>query len=217
MQARLLFDEDQSRASPVRDEIPSPHRSAARFMRAGCGCTFAAPAFSGSGFAFANARPHPVMNLNQHGAACRCLLRLRENAGQPGMSDATFISRFLPRYPTWQEQPGTTDAVTIVELARELQLASHAETFRDYDRVLEEHRAGQSVLVQTERVPEQVEPAPAGRYVMLLVEMSEDHFTVWCPYPSGHSDTLPPASRVWWERWQASGLVLYPVAADVIS
>jgi hypothetical protein len=48
---------------------------------------------------------------------------------------------------------------------------------------------------------------------MLLVEMSDDHFTVWCPYPSGLSDTLPQASRIWWERWQASGLVLYPAAA----
>jgi hypothetical protein len=158
------------------------------------------------------------MNLNQHGAACRCLLRLRENAGQPGMSDAAFISRFLPRYPQWREQPGTTDAAMIVELARDLQLASRAETFRDYDRVLEEHRAGHSVLVQTERAPEQVEPtASEGRYVMLLVEMSEEHFTVWCPYPSGHSDTLPRAPRVWWERWQASGLILYPVAATVTS
>ena len=151
------------------------------------------------------------MNLNQHGAACRCLLRLRENAGEPGMSDAAFIARFLPHYPEWRDQPGITDAVTIIDLARELRLAFRGETFRDYDRVLAEHRAGRSVLVQTERVPEQIESGTsARRYVMLLVEMSDEHFTVWCPYPSGQSDTLPPAARVWWDRWQTSGLVLYP-------
>lgn len=158
------------------------------------------------------------MNLNEHGAACRCLLRLRENQGEPGMSDGSFIARFLPHYPEWHQRPGAADAVAILELARELRLASRSETLRDYDRVLAEHRAGHGVLVQTERMPEQVEPAsPARRYVMLLVEMNEDDFTVWCPYPSGLSDTLPRASRVWWERWQASGLVLYPAAANVTS
>ena len=33
------------------------------------------------------------MNLNKYGGACRCLLRLREDEGQPGMSDAAFIAR----------------------------------------------------------------------------------------------------------------------------
>lgn len=156
----------------------------------------------------------PPMNLNQHGAACRCLLRLRENEGNPGMSDASFVARFLPRYPEWQELPGLTDATRITEIAQELELASSTETVRDYDRVLEQHRAGLSVLVQTERAPEQILPVwPMRRYVMLLVEMSESHFTVWCPYPSGLSDTLPRASRVWWEHWQSSGIILYPAAA----
>lgn len=159
-----------------------------------------------------------LMNLDQYGAACRCLLRLRENTGEPGMSDAAFIARFLPRYPQWQQQPGKTDGRMIADLARELQLASRAETFRDYDRVLVEHRAGHGVLVQTEHAPEPIEPvSPAQRHVMLLEEMSADDFTVWRPYPSGLSDTLPPVSRLWWERWQASGLVLFPIVAAVAS
>jgi hypothetical protein len=143
---------------------------------------------------------------------------LRENAGEPGLSDAAFITRFLPLFPEWRERPGATDVAGIAQLARELHVASSVETFRDYDRILEEHRAGHAVLVQTERVPEQIDPASqVGHYVMLLVEMSEDHFTVWCPYPSGLSDTLPRASRLWWERWHASGIVLYPVTAAVTS
>jgi hypothetical protein len=28
---------------------------------------------------------------------------------------------------------------------------------------------------------------------------------------------LPRASRVWWERWETSGLVLYPAGAAVAS
>lgn len=158
----------------------------------------------------------PLMNLNHHGAACRCLLRLRENQGNPGMSDASFIARFLPRYPEWQELPGLTDAARITELAQALDLASSTETVRDYDHVLEQHRTGHSILVQTERAPEQILPVwPMRRYVMLLVEMSESHFTMWCPYPSGLSDILPRASRVWWDHWQSSGIILYPAPAVV--
>jgi len=155
------------------------------------------------------------MNLNQHGAACRCLLRLRENSGRPGLSDTSFIARFLPRYPEWQDLPGATDANALIEIARELELASSIETISEYDRVLGEHRAGRSILVRTERVPEQTEIDPVARqFIMLLVEMSDDDFTVWCPYPSGHSDTLPRASRVWWRRWQASALVLHATAVE---
>src|ERR1043165_9436025 len=122
------------------------------------------------------------MNLNEHGAACRCLLRLRENQGAPGMSDATFIARFLPQYPEWRERPGAADAIVIGELAQNLQLARRTETFRDYDRVREEHCAGHGILVHTERAPEQIEsPSPARHCVMLLVEMHEAHFSVWCP------------------------------------
>lgn len=153
------------------------------------------------------------MNLDTHGAACRCLLRLRENQGEPGISDAAFIARFLGRYPEWRERPGATDTHMIIEIARELHVASRGETFHEYDRVLAEHRAGHGVLLATAHTPEQVEPVSVNRrHVMLLVEMSDDHFTAWCPYPNGLSDTLPRASRVWWERWQTTGLVLFPAA-----
>lgn len=151
------------------------------------------------------------MNLNEHGAACRCLLRLRENQGKPGISDAAFIQRFLPNFPEWQQRPGAVDVLAVGMIARELRLGGQLEVFRDYDRVLAEHRAGAGVLVCTERVPEQTEPALAvARYTMLIVEMNAEAFTVWCPYPSGQSDTLPKAKRAWWDRWLAIGLVLRP-------
>jgi hypothetical protein len=149
------------------------------------------------------------MNLNEHGAACRCLLRLRENEGWPGISDTAFINRFLPRYPEWRTHPGATDALMVLELARELRLADNVEMFRDYDHILQEHRAGKPILVYTERSPEQVEsPARTGRYVMLVVDMTEREFTLWCPYASGNSEILPVAAREWWDRWLAIGVVL---------
>jgi hypothetical protein len=152
------------------------------------------------------------MNLNEHGAACRCLLRLRENQGEPGMSDAAFIDRFLPRFPEWRQRPGAADAATVFAVARSLGLTEHIEIFRDYDRLLLEHRAGRNILVCTERVPERSElDLSARRYTMLVVDMDAEAFTVWCPYPSGQSDVLPKAARVWWDRWLAIGIVLQPM------
>lgn len=150
------------------------------------------------------------MDLSEYGAACRCLLRLRENEGEPATTDSAFIARFLPHYPEWQHRPGETDAYRVFELARELRLAERVEFFRDYERVLDEHRTGRGILVYTERVPEQIEAGlEARRYVTLLVDMTEDAFTLWCPFPSGQSDNLPKAARTWWDRWRAIGVVLY--------
>lgn len=149
------------------------------------------------------------MNLSQYGGACRCLLRLRENEGNAGISDATFIARFLPRYPEWQERPGATDLSALSAVAADLGLADRVEILRDYDRVLAEHRAGHAVLVHTERPPEQVESREPRTYVTLLEKMTETAFTLWCPYPSGQSDTLPEAARDWWDRWLAIAVILH--------
>lgn len=149
------------------------------------------------------------MNLNHFGAGARCLLRLRENAGQPGMSDAAFLRRFLPRYPSWNERPGEMDVASLLEVAREFRLATTLEVMRDYEGILKAHRAGRAILVQTERVPAQIEPLPPeGGQVTLLVAMREADFSLWCPFPSGNSETLPAAARFWWDRWLAVGLVL---------
>ena len=151
-----------------------------------------------------------MMDLNEHGAACRCLLRLRENEGEPGISDQDFIARYLPRYPDWEDRPGATDASTTFELAKDLHLADRIEIFRDYDRVLKEHRAGQSVLVCTERAPQPTETEQENnRYVTLMVAMNETSFTVWCPHDNGQSDVLPTAARAWWDKWLAIGMVLH--------
>ncbi len=148
-------------------------------------------------------------DLDTHGAACRCLLRLRENEGAPYLSDRDFIARYLPRFPAWFERPGEVDDAGLLIVAQTLGLANEIETMRAYDRVLTAHRAGCSVLVRTARAPRQsaAEPVP-HEYTALLVTMDEVSFRLWCPFVSGHSDLLPEAGRDWWEAWGASGLVL---------
>ena len=157
------------------------------------------------------------MNLNEHGAACRCLLRVRENEGRPGMTAADFIAQFLPRYPEWRERPGVADSSAVFEIARALGLAERIAISSDYDEILREYCAGRSVLVCTQRVPEQLESGlRPGRYTMLVTEMAAESFTVWCPYPSGQSGNLPRAARHWWDRWGATGIVLHPAVVDSV-
>lgn len=158
------------------------------------------------------------MNLDEHGAACRCLLRVRENEGRPGMSDAAFIARFLPRYPEWQTRPGAVDATAIWEIARALGLAEQITTSSDYDEVLREHLAGRSILVCTTKVPEQRESGLGSRrHVMLMLAMDADGFTVWCPFANGMSDNLPYAARRWWDRWGATGIALHPAVGAAVA
>lgn len=156
------------------------------------------------------------MDLNQYGGASRCLLRLRENEGKPGISDRTFITAHLDRHPEWQQRPGSADLATIFELAKELELADGMDVFRSYDRVLTEHRAGRNVLVCTERRPQQpAGPAGEQRYVTVLQAMDETRFTLWCPYPNGLEDVLADVARRWWDEWLCLGIVLSHGATDV--
>lgn len=149
------------------------------------------------------------MDLDLHGGGSRCLLRLRENEGKPGVSDRAFITEHLASHPEWSERPGAADAATLFELAKELGLADGMDVYRGYERILAEHRAGQSILVCTEKPPQQTAaPLRERRYVTLLETMDESGFTLWCPYPSAPADVLAAIPRVWWEEWLCIGLVL---------
>ena len=154
----------------------------------------------------------PSLTLNQHGDACRCLLRLREDQGRPVISDRHFIEEHLERYPAWREHPGAADIGTIHELAKELGLAHHIDLSRDYARVLDDHRNGISLLICTERPPQQQtgSPLPYDRYVTVLQRMDKASFTLWCPYRSGHAEVLPPARASWWDEWLCVAIALRP-------
>jgi len=149
------------------------------------------------------------MNLNQYGGACRCLLRLLENEGNPPLPDEVFLNRYLAHFPDWQQRPGQTDEPAILELARDMKLATDIVITRDYDRIVQEHRAGRAVLVRTERAPAQESGMANSRpHTLLLTAMDEAGFVMWCPFENGSSEELPRAARIWWERWLAAGLVL---------
>ncbi|HWL16327.1 MAG TPA: hypothetical protein VNR00_12030 [Opitutus sp.] len=153
--------------------------------------------------------PERSLNLNQYGGACRCLLRLREDEGYAGISDRQFIREHVGPHPEWNERPGAADARALLELARQLGVADEFELSRDYLHVLDEHHAGSRVLVCTERPPQvSTSELPYDRYVTVIEQMDEASFTLWCPYRSGHSDVLPAAPVVWWDRWRCVAILL---------
>jgi len=150
-----------------------------------------------------------MMNLNQHGSACRCLLRLRENAGEPFLSESDFVTKYRARFPAWEKQPGRLSAEDFLALAIDLKLATAVDRVRDYDRLVQEHAAGNDILVFTEHAPLQSGlNRPPHRTTTLVTAMDASGLDLWWPDPSGHDEVLPRADRVWWARWRALGIVL---------
>jgi hypothetical protein len=146
--------------------------------------------------------------LDRHGAAARCLLRLRENAGNPPISDRQFIQTYRARFPHWDERPGQLDAAQLGELACLLQLAPGGYVvLRDYSGAMQLHREGAALIALTERSPLQVEQAAALRPHALLIEQIDEHgFVGWCPFENGGGDQLPRAARRWWDLWRTRGI-----------
>jgi hypothetical protein len=148
-----------------------------------------------------------MISLDIYGAACRCLLRIRENHGNPWISDASFISQYLDRYPQWNQRPGELSGNMLQALVVDMGLASSLGTTGNYDEVLHAHRSGKDILIQL-KDPSKGE---AAELTMLLERMDQDTFTLWCPYQSGQSAVLEPQSRDQWSQASAQGLILQPL------
>lgn len=153
------------------------------------------------------------MNLDFHGSASRCLLRLRENEGEPVVSDEAFLVKYRDRFPGWAERPGALGGAALLTLAAEFNLATELERTRDYDQLVAEHAAGRSILVLTEHAPL---PGGVGRRphltTSLLLDIDPTGFSLWWPDPRGLGETLPRTDRIWWSRWSAVGIVLHRTA-----
>lgn len=156
-------------------------------------------------------KPPCAPTLDRHGAASRCLLRLRENLGRPGLSDAEFLRRYADSHPQWATHPGELDVAALGKLACEIGVAGNMTVTTDYAETLAAHRLGQAVIVAIDCAPlPQTQHGAARPHRMVLEHIDEDGFVVWCPFESGASDLLPRADRIWWQRWQASACIFHP-------
>ncbi|MBA4138781.1 MAG: hypothetical protein C0518_15860 [Opitutus sp.] len=157
--------------------------------------------------------PRPARSLDAFGSASRCLLRLWENQGHIALSDGEFLRRYGMRYPRWETHPGELEGDELGVLAQEFGFAAGMSETDDFREAFQAHRYGYAVIVATRCSPVQQLPVPAesdrARY-MVLEQMDEDGFVVWCPFESGASALLPRADRVWWSNWSVTASILRP-------
>lgn len=150
-----------------------------------------------------------MSDLNEHGSASRCLLRLREDRGNPVMSDERFIDTYRDRFPDWDDHPGALDADGILALATEFEVAGAIAQSDDYDSLVGAFEAGHNILLLTGTAPLQrlkgLAPHPT---TSLVVAMDAQGLSIWWPDTSGHDNNLPRADRKWWREWRAMGVIL---------
>jgi hypothetical protein len=149
------------------------------------------------------------MNLDCYGAGCRCLLRIRENLGNPPIPDASFIAGGREAYPDWADRPGAADLPRLCEIAAELGISSGAELLREYDRILVLHRAGHSVLIRSRPAARAARPESTA----LVVAMDEAGMNLWIPTSDGASDTTWEPREDFTQGAAEAGIVLYAVPA----
>ncbi len=149
-------------------------------------------------------------DLNEYGSASRCLLRLRENQGEPVMSDPDFLKRYRARFPHWESRPGQLNVADLTVLASELKLADAITQTADYDTLVAAFTAGEDILVMTPTAPLQRAPgALPHATTSIVVTMDAQGLSLWWPEPGGREGILPRADRTWWQTWGAEGIILH--------
>lgn len=106
--------------------------------------------------------------------------------------------------------PGELDSDSLGALAQDFGFSTGPTRTDDYLEVLRAHRYGHAVVVATAHPPVQQVPTQAdaiGSHTMVLEQMDEDGFALWCPFESGASALLPRADRAWWRHWSAYALI----------
>lgn len=131
------------------------------------------------------------MTLDQHGSGCRCLLRERENSGQPYVRDESFIAARLAEYPDWEQKPGAADHERLIEIARDFDLAHSGETMSDFEEIVRAHQRDRIVLLRTEGLLSKHSGLTAAENSMaLLTAVADDSLVLWIPTTDGHSATM---------------------------
>ena len=121
--------------------------------------------------------------FDKFGCVSRCIIKLMEWHHKPITADE-FVARFYPRFPHWVEACGLLSMSDIIDICRELQIARHANTYRDRAVVL-----GFLQGVRTSGVFMFSERAFNGAsdkiYHCSLVGYTNQRFRVWSPCTNG--------------------------------
>ncbi len=148
-------------------------------------------------------------NLDDHGGMFRCLLRVRENAGNDVMSDREFLRRYAEIELGSVDTPGWSLGPMKIA-ATALSLKFDFQTSTSYEELLSDHRAGHTVLVRIDASQLGLHSrGPNDFRVTVLADMDELELSLWCPLRNGSWDLLTSVSRNRWEEIQALGVTLF--------
>ena len=153
-----------------------------------------------------------TIDVDDHGGVFRCLLRVRENAGNAVMSDREFLDRYAGIDETADSGDANTSSWSLNVLkkaAAALSLKFDFQTSTSYEEVLSEHRAGYAVLVRVEGSQIGLRSDVENDFrVTVLADKDELEMSLWCPLRNGLWELLPSVSRNRWEQIEALGVTL---------
>jgi len=125
--------------------------------------------------------------FNTYGCGCRCLIKLSELHGRP-ITKAAFLARFLPKYgKLWGEQIGGTITSTLIDIARELEICTHADTRTDLSKIREiASKDCSGIIVTTDReVSEDGTTHPLFHCRLFRGFREDSQWALWEPYQNG--------------------------------
>jgi hypothetical protein len=150
--------------------------------------------------------------IDDHGGVFRCLLRLREDAGNDVMSDREF----LRHYADLESEPTGDAGWSLTPMKRAAAALSLAYDFQPaftYEELLRDHRAGHAALVRINGGRSGLYSQGANDFrVTLLSAINESEMSLWCPMRNDQWDRLPPFPRHRWEELDALGVTLLETA-----
>lgn len=150
------------------------------------------------------------IQFDAFGCACRCLIKLCEMHGKP-ISEEKFLSVYFERYrTTWEKKCGGTMTSMVIDIARELELCTDADTRTDQQFVVSQFGKTFGILAITDR-----EKHDAGtfrpNYHCRLIQgrAAADVWELWEPYSDGTSGDCVPRSFAELEKEGVHFLLLY--------
>lgn len=125
--------------------------------------------------------------FNTYGCGARCLIKLSEIHGRP-ITKAAFLELFMPTYgKIWGEHIGGTTTSTLIDMARRLDICTHADVRTDLPTVRDLVAKGcAGVIVTTDRNIAEDGSAHSLFHCRLFHGFREDgQWALWEPYQNG--------------------------------
>lgn len=140
--------------------------------------------------------PEQIEKFKLYGCGISCLMKLTSIHKKP-INLPDFVDKFAPKYPIWSTQCGVTCTSMLIDIARELNICTHAETTADYllmkNFVTEKCTTG--VLIITARSVNKFDNLIENHHCTLLLDLKANLMLRWSQYQDGTCGVCPPINQ----------------------